>query len=36
MLDLAIEAEGGADEAVVVFAVGLDFEVEIGWGGHGE
>jgi hypothetical protein len=32
VLDLAVETEGGADEAVMVFAMGLDFEVEIGRG----
>jgi len=35
VLDLAVQAEGGADEAVMVFALGLDFQMEIGGGIHG-
>ena len=35
VLDLAIEAEGGADEAVMIFAVGLDFQMEIVRSWHG-
>jgi hypothetical protein len=34
MFDLTVLAKGGADQTVIVFAVGLDFEVEIGWSGH--
>ena len=36
MMDLALEAEGGADEAVMIFAMRLDFQVEIGWSRHGK
>ena len=29
VLDLAVEAEGGADEAVMIFTVSLDFQMEV-------
>ncbi len=32
VVNLAVEAEGGADEAVVILAVGLDFQMEVGRG----
>ena len=34
VLDLAVPAEGGANEAVMMLPVGLDFQMQIGRGGH--
>ena len=34
MFDFTMGAERGADDAVMIGAVGLDFEVEIGGGWH--